>query len=220
MNSIRKNSAVTLLVLAGMTFGSTAVIANTAMTQPASSTATGKAAPLSAREAQIQQADVLARNGRKAMSYIVAARQLLSEQHEKEARQYLEQARDLLTKLKSEVSAKKGNTSGLLPIYSQLGISKEVEITEQLKQKLETTHLDVVRGKHKKVVETLKNVGVELQYSFVDLPVAATLGKVESALKSLSEKNTKQASKALAEAEAELIHDSIVINAVNENPAG
>ncbi len=220
MNRIRKTSAATLVVLASMTLGSTAGIANIATTQPANSTATGKTATLSARQVQIQQADALAQKGRKAMSYIVAARQLLSEQHNKEARQYLQQARDLLTWLKSEVTAEKGNLSGLLPIYSQLGISKEVEITEQLKQKLETAHLDVVRGKHKKVVETLKSVGVELRYSFVDLPVAATLGKVESALKSLSVKKPKQASEALADAEAELIHDSIVINAVNESPAG
>jgi len=220
MNRIRKNSAVTLLVLAGMTLGSTAGMANIAMAQPTKPTAAGNPATLSARQAQIQQADALAQNGRKAMSYIVAARQLLTEQHEDEARQYLEQARALLTKLKSEVSAEKGNASDLLPIYSQLGISKEVEITKQLRQKLETAHLDVVRGKHKKVVETLKSVGIELQYSFVDLPVAATLGKVESALKSLSEKNSEQASKTLSDAEAELIHDSIVINAVNDNPAG
>ncbi len=78
----------------------------------------------------------------------------------------------------------------------------------------------MVRGKHQKVIEKLKSVGIELQYSFVDLPVATTLGKVESALKSLSVKNSKQAGEALADAEAELIHDSIVINAVNDNPAG
>ncbi len=220
MNSIRKNSAAVLVVLASMTLGSTAGMASIATKQTASPAATSKPARLSPRQEQIRQADALAQNGRKAMSYIVAAHQLLSEQHNDEARLYLEQARDLLTKLKPEVTAEKGNASGLLPIYSQLGINKEVEITEQLRQKLETTHLDVVRGKHKKVVETLKSVGVELQYSFVDLPVATTLGKVESALKSLSEKNIKQASKVLADAEAELIHDSIVINAINDTPAG
>ncbi len=220
MNSITKNSAVTLLVLASMTLGSTAGMAGVATIQSASPAASSKPATLNAREKQIQQADALAQNGREAMSDIAAARQLLSEKHDDEARQYLEQARDLLTKLKSEVTTEKGNTSGLLSIYSQLGINKEVEITEQLKQKLETTHLDVIRGKHKKVVETLKSVDVELQYSFVDLPVAIILGKVESALKSLSEKNSKQASEALAAAETELIHDSIVINAINDNPAG
>lgn len=220
MNSIGKNSAVALAVLASMTLGSTAGMASIATKQTASPATTSTPAKLSARQEQIRQAEILAQNGRKAMSYIVAAHQLLSEQHNDEARQYLQQARDLLTKLKPEVTAEKGNASGLLPIYSQLGINKEVEITEQLQQKLETTHLDVVRGKHKKVVETLKSVGVELQYSFVDLPVATTLGKVESALKSLSEKNIKQASKSLADAEAELIHDSIVINAINDTPAG
>ena len=220
MNSITKNSAVTLLVLASMTLGSTAGMAGVATTQSASLAASSKPATLNTREKQIQQADALAQNGREAISDIAAARQLLSEKHDDEARQYLEQARDLLTKLKSEVTTEKGNTSGLLSIYSQLGINKEVEITEQLKQKLETTHLDVIRGKHKKVVETLKSVDLELQYSFVDLPVAIILGKVESALKSLSEKNSKQASEALAAAETELIHDSIVINAINDNPAG
>ena len=219
MNKLTKNSTVTLLVLAGIMFGGTANLAVAATPSPHPATGS-KSASLNNIEKQIQQADALAQKGREAMSDITAARQLLIEHHEEEARQYLEKARDILSKLKADVNDKTGNNTGLLPIYSQLVISKEVEITEQLRQKLETTHLNVIRGKHKKVIETLKNIDIELQYSFVDLPVAITLGKVEFALKSLSEKNIKQATESLSEAEAELIHDNIVINAVNDKPAG
>jgi hypothetical protein len=220
MHTTARFSAATLLLLATTTLGTTTVIAATPTSAPAAAAATGEHAALNPEQQQIQQANALALEGRMAMSYIVAAQQLLSEQHGEEAHQYLEQARDLLTKLKPEVSAGNGNTTGLLSIYSQLGIKEGVEVTDQLKQKLGKTELDAVRGKHDKVVEVLKNTDIELQYSFVDLPVAATLMKVESALKSLSENNIQQASETLADAEADLIHDSIVINAANENPTG
>ncbi len=196
-----KSSAAILLLLAAMMLGAT----NSMATTPAAAT--------DSRQQKIQQASVLEKNGRKAMSYIVAARELLSKQHSEEAHQYLKKARVLLTKLKSEVTKEKDNATGLLSIYSQLGVKKEVEITDQLRQKLENTHLDVMRGRHKKVIAALKAVGIELQYSFVDLPVAATLGKVKSALKSLSRKNTHEASKTLSDAEAGLIHKHMIINA-------
>jgi len=221
MHSTVKNSAATLVLLATTTFGATAVVAAATPTPAAPIAAvTGEHTTLSPEQQQIRQADALAQNGREAMSYIAAARQLLSEQHGDEAHKYLEQAKGLLTKLKSEVTAGNEDASDLLPIYSQLGIKEDVEITDQLKQQLGETHLDVVRGHHEKVVEALKAVDVELQYSFVDLPVAATLERVESALKSLSEKNIEQASETLAKAGAGLVHDSITINADTENPAG
>ncbi len=212
MNKPGKNSGICFLLLASMIFGGSINLAAAATVD--------KSTNLNDIEKQIRQADALAQKGREAMSDITAARQLLIKHHDEEARQYLKKARDVLGKLKAEMNDKEGDNIGLLPIYSQLGISKEVEITEELRQKLETTHLDVIRGKHKKVIETLKNINVELQYSFIDLPIEITLGKVESALKSLSEKNIKQATKRLSEAEAELIHDTIVINAVNDKPAG
>ncbi len=95
-----------------------------------------------------------------------------------------------------------------------------VEITDQIKQQLGKTQLDAVRGNRKKVVEALEAIDIELQYSFVDMPVTATLEKVESALNSLSRKDTQLASQTLAEVQNGLIHKSIIINGVNENPAG
>ncbi len=221
MHTTAKNSVATLLLLATTTFSATAVMATTApRPAPTTSTVAGTHANLSPEQQKIYQADVRAQQGREAMSYIVAAHRLLSGQHADEARQYLEQAKGLLTKLKSSTIAGNESTSGRVPIYSQLGVKEGVEITEQLKQQLGKTHLDAVRGNHEKVVESLKAVDIELQYSFVDLPVAATLEKVESALKSLSAKDPGQAGEILADAEAGLIHDSIVVNAVDENPAG
>jgi len=117
----------------------------------------------------------------------------------------------MLTELKAEITAEGSDGSGLLPIYSQLGLTEDVEITAPIKQKLHDIYPDVIRGRHEQVVEQLKTVGIELQYRFVDMPVAATLGKVESALKSLSTKDTPQASQALTDAQQGLIHDSIII---------
>lgn len=200
-SSTKSSAAALLLLLAGITLSAT----NSMATTPTAVTNT--------RQAQIRQASVFEKDGRKAMSYIVAANQLLSKQHAKEAHQYLQKARKLLLTLNANITADKTNVAGLLSIYSQLGIKKKVGLTNKLRQKLENTHLDVILGKHKKVIKALKAMGIELQYSFVDLPVAATLANVESALKSLSRKNIRQARGILANAETSLIHKHFIINA-------
>lgn len=223
MQTTTKNSLTALALAISLGLGATASLAATpAHAKPATAidAAASHAATLNAEQRQLQHADTLAQSGREAMSYIVAARQLLSDQHADEARQYLEKAKGLLTELKSKITAEGNNGNGLLPIYSQLGLVEDMEISEPVKQKLHDIYPDVIRGKHEQVVEALKTVGIELQYRFVDMPVATTLGKVESALKSLSTKDTQQASQALADAQQGLIHDSIIINAVDENSAG
>lgn len=218
MYTSEKISAARWLLLTSLMFSATAVMAATPT--PATTATINEHATLSPEQQQTAQASIRAQNGREAMSYIVAARQLISEQHDEEARQYLEQAKGLLTNLQSEITSGDENTSDLLPIYSQLGVKEGVEITDQLKQELGKAHLDALNGNHKEVVETLKAVDIELQYSFVDLPVAATLEKIESALQSLSTKDSQAAGKTLADVEAGLIHDSIVINSNDENLAG
>ncbi len=224
MQTTTKNPLTALTLAIALSLGTTASLA-AAPAQAKPATAVEVAATHSAiaesEQQQLQHADALAQSGREAMSYIVAAHQLLTDKHGEEARQYLEKAKGLLTELKSEVVAEKDNANGLLPIYSQLGVQKEEEVTDQVKQKLLNIYPDVIRGKHEQVVEALKTVGIELQYSFVDMPVAVTLGKVESALKSLSAKNAQQASQALTDAQEGLIHDSFIINEVsNDSPAG
>jgi len=223
MQTKTKNSLTALAMAITLALGATTTLAASpvhAKAATASDAAATHDDTLSTEQRQLQHADALAQSGRQAMSYIVAARQLLSDQHADEARQYLEKARGLLTELKSEVAAEAVDSNGLLPIYSQVGLAEEVEITDTVKQKLHDIYPDVIRGKHQKVVEALKTVGIELQYRFVDMPVATTLGKVESALKSLSAEDNQQAGQALADAQQGLIHDSIIINAVDENPAG
>ncbi len=223
MQTTTKNSLTALTLAITLSLGATASLA-AAPVHAKPATAMDAAAThgdtLSTEQRQLQHADALAKSGREAMSYIVAARQLLTDQHGEEARQYLEKARGLLTELDTEITAEGNNGNGLLPIYSQLGLTEEVEISDRAKQKLHDIYPDVIRGRHEQVVEALKAVGIELQYRFVDMPVTATLGKVESALKSLSEKDTEQASQALADAQQGLIHDSIIINEVDDNPAG
>lgn len=221
MQTTTRNPLTALSLAIALSLGATASLAATPVhAKPAPSASSAQSSAMSDELKQLQHSDNLAQKGREAMSYIVAANQLLTDQHTDEAHQYLEKAKGLLTELKSEILAEKDNSDGLLPIYSQLGIQKEVEITEPIKQQLQKIYPDVIRGKHDRVVEQLKTVGIALQYSFVDMPVAATLGKVESALKSLSAKDTAQASQSLADAQQGLIHDSITVNAVDENPAG
>ena len=221
MNVIQKNSAAALFLFAAMALEPMAVLATTSLATntPPAAAATHTQTATDAGQQQLRQSETMMSEGREAMSDIVAAHQLLTKQHTTEAGQYLDKARVLLTRLKSEVAADKENTTGLIPIYTQLGVKEGVEITEQIKREVNKTHLDAIRGKHKKVVEALKDMDVELQYSFVDLPVTATLEKVESALKSLSEKNLHEASETLSGIGKNLVHDSIVVNADKHKPA-
>ncbi len=221
MQSKTKNSLTALAVAITLALGSSATLAASPVhaTPPAHATSP-HSANASDEMKQLQHADELAQKGREATSYIVAADKLLSDQHADEARQYLEKAEALLQTLESEIHTGKDNPDGLLSIYSQLGIKQEIEVTEPVKEQLQSIYPDAIRGKHERVVEQLKTVGIELQYSFVDMPVAATLGKVESALKSLAAKDSKQAAQALTDAQQGLIQDSILINAADETPAG
>lgn len=221
MQTKTRNSLTALAMAITLALGATATLAAAPVqAKPAASISSPHSADMDEEMKQLQHADMLAQKGREATSYIVAADKLLADKHNDEARQYLEKAKGILLELKSELGAEKDNPDGLLPIYSQLGMKKEIEISEPVKQQLQKIYPDVIRGKHAQVVEQLKTVGIELQYSFVDMPVLATLGKVESALKSLSAKNTQQASQALTDAQQGLVRDSIIINAVDENPAG
>ena len=90
-----------------------------------------------------------------------------------------------------------------------------MNITDPVKQGLHDT---VIRDKNQ-AVETLKATGTKRQYRFVDMPMTITLGKVKSALKSLSTKDTRQISQALADARQDLTRDN-TINMIDEDPAG
>jgi len=52
------------------------------------------------------------------------------------------------------------------------------------------------------------------------MPIASTLEKVKPALRSLSAKDSRQASQTLADTQINLIHDTIAIHFAVENPAG
>ncbi len=211
MNITRKHFAAVSFLLAVTALEPLAILAATPATR-------SQTVPDTSQQ-QLRQAEKMAAEGREAMSDIVAAHQLLNKQHNSEARQYLDKARRLLSRLKSEITADRENTTGLIPIYTQLGVREGEKITEQIRQKVGLTHLDAIRGRHKKVVKSLENMGVELQYNFVDLPVAPTLEKVESALTSLGEKNIHEASEILSGIGKSLVHDSILVNAKKHEPA-
>ncbi|HEB92552.1 MAG TPA: hypothetical protein ENI94_03615 [Gammaproteobacteria bacterium] len=63
-----------------------------------------------------------------------------------------------------------------------------MNIIDPAKQALHDT---VIRNKHQ-AIGLFMTTGTEQQYRFVDMPVAITLGKVKSALKSLSTKGIRQ----------------------------
>ncbi|MCF6211841.1 MAG: hypothetical protein L3K24_14460 [Gammaproteobacteria bacterium] len=100
-----------------------------------------------------------------------------------------------------------------------MGLPEEVKIPAPIKQKLHNIHSDIIRGKHKQAINAFKNTSSKRQYRFVDMPMVITLGKVKFALKSLSTKDTRRISQALADSRQDLTHDN-TINMIDEDPAG
>lgn len=191
----------------------------------------GTPATASAQTTQSQQAvtagglEQAAAAGRQAMSYISAARQLLAGPAGKtpraeEAGKYLQRARDLLASLdarRGSDAARSGNS--VIPLYSQLRAREGADSSERVQQGLAQLQGDFARGKHDKVTEALRLSGVEMQYSYVDLPLDATLSKLEQAIQALDEHRDRQAADILAAAERGLLRDTITVNRHDAQPA-
>ena len=95
--------------------------------------------------------------------------------HRDGARQHLEKAKGLLMELKSEITAEGNKRSAARPHGGN-------ENSRSDQTKTANTCPDVIRGKHQQASEALKTAGIKQQYHCI--PVAITLGKMQSALRS------------------------------------
>jgi hypothetical protein len=187
----------------------------TAAPAPAASAKDGENT-LTDEQREILQAMIYSEAGRESMSYIVAARQSLEADKPEDASKLLDGARHLLTELRTRMTADMGEQAAaspqfLVPIYSEVGITADIQVTDELKEQLQGLQSFVARGDHDKVIDGLKATGVGMVYTFVDLPVSATIEQVQLAMDALAAKDTDAANKALAAVEAGLVSDTVAV---------
>ncbi len=166
---------------------------------------------LSDEQVAAQKAAVLAAAGRAAVSYMAAAQQGIDATDTESARRYLEVARDVLGQMQEAVSAAGGNASDMVPIFARVGVSQDMDLTDEVKAQLVGLETDVRKGDHRKVIETLEATGIGAAYTYVDLPLAGTIAQVDAALAALDSGEAEEASQAITAANEGLVTDTLIV---------
>ena len=166
---------------------------------------------LSDEQVAAQKTAVLAAAGRAAVSYMAAAQQGIDATDTESARRYLEVARDVLSQMQEAVSVAGGNASGMVPIFARVGVSQDMDLTDEVKAQLVGLETDVRKGDHRKVIETLEATGIGAAYTYVDLPLSGTIAQVDAALAALGGGNVDEASQAITAANEGLVSDTLIV---------
>ena len=166
---------------------------------------------LSDEQVAAQKAAVLAAAGRAAVSYMAAAQQGIDATDTESARRYLEVARDVLGQMQEAGGIAGGNASDMVPIYAQVGVSQDTDLTDEIKARLVGLETDVMKGDHRKVIETLQATGIGAAYTYVDLPLAGTIAQVDAALAALDGGKADEASQAITAANEGLVTDTLIV---------
>ncbi len=166
---------------------------------------------LSDEQVAAQKAAVLAAAGRAAVSYMAAAQQGIDATDTESARRYLEAARHVLGQMQQAVSVAGGDTSDMVPIFARVGVSQDTDLTDEVKAQLVELEADVMKGEHRKVIETLEANGIGAAYTYVDLPLAGTIAQVDAALAALDGGNADEARQAITAAKEGLVTDTLIV---------
>ncbi len=152
---------------------------------------------LSADQIAVQKAAVLAAAGRAAMSYVAAAAQGIDATDTGLAREHLATAQRILGQLKKAVGETGDGGSKVLPIFAQVGVNQDVDVTGEMKTKLQSLTPNVVKGEHQRVIEGLETTGIDAAYTYVDMPLETTIGRVDTAIQALDSGKTNEARQAI-----------------------
>ena len=178
-------------------------------------------APAAGQPAGPHAASELAVAGRTAMGLLGAAQTELESSHANEARHHLQNAQEVLTRMAHALQQGGEPSPGSVPVFAQVIATGAQDVLEQARTQVDELGPLSLRGQHDKVVEGLRATGLELTYIYVELPVADTLGQVESALKALEAGDSAGAASALAAAAEGLQVETVEVGAAaTTEPAG
>jgi len=207
-----------LVLVLGSAIGVTSVVAYGARGgKPAPVEPHAQSVQLSAEQIAAQRTVVLAQAGRSAMSYIGAAQHGIDSNDGELAEKYLETARDILGQMQGVLaSAAASESDDLVPIFAQLGIAQDVEVTDELKGKLHALGPHALKGEHDKVLDGLKATGIGASYTYVDLPLANTMAQVKLALEALESGKFEAAREAIDAAHGGLVTETVTVGMTPE----
>ena len=147
-------------------------------------------AVVDAETVAIQKAAIIAAAGQNAVAYINAARGGLQEDNPAGAKRFMAQAsailEQILGSLQPDRDGRRQAERLRVPLWAQVRLSDE-QASPALGSRLEEATNQAIQGRHGKVVEYLRNLGVHAVYSYIDMPLVATLDRLNAAREAMEQ---------------------------------
>ena len=152
-----------------------------------------------AKTIAVQKASIIAAAGQSAVAYINAARGRLQADDLAGAKRFLTQASAILEQIRNALHPDRDNPKAgealRVPLWAQVSLKEDGATPAALESRLDEATAHAIQGEHDKVVEGLATSGVRVVYSYIDMPLDATLGRLNGARAALE---NGDAAKALA----------------------
>ena len=170
----------------------------------------------------VQQAAIMAAAGQNAVAYIDAARDRLQSDRIPQAKRFLIQADAILVQIRTALQVDGRNAgSGAelrVPLWAQVDLVGEQAPLEALQSHLQEVSTHAIQGEHDRAIERLAGTGVGATYSYIDMPLGATLARIEAALRAVNDGDAAEALAMLNAAADGLSSETLVVGAANEPP--
>jgi hypothetical protein len=138
-----------------------------------------------AKTIAVQKASIIAAAGQNAVAYINAARGQLQTDDLAGAKRFAAQASAILEQIRNALHPDRDNRKAgealRVPLWAQVSLKEEGATPAALESRLEEATAYAIQGEHDKVVEGLATSGVGVVYSYIDMPLDATLGRLDAA---------------------------------------
>lgn len=141
---------------------------------------------LPAAVAGARQAKVLSAAARTALNYVDAAALAVSAGELPQAGRLVAQARQLLDQIQGSIrDSGRVEHVNVIPVMARVRAAEGAEVSDALAARIQAIELQVLAGEHDRVFAALRDVGVNLTYDYVGMPVQTTrdgIGRAEAAL--------------------------------------
>lgn len=150
---------------------------------------------------KLQKAAIIAAAGHNVVANIEAARDRLAAGNQVGAARFVTAAVRILKQMRNaltlEPHAPPAGSRLRIPLWAQITLTREQDMNDQLRARLAQITPYALRGEHDEVLLRLEETGVHLTYSYIDLPLDATLARVKAAAGALQDGDASKALQAL-----------------------
>ena len=170
-------------------------------------------AVVDAETVAVQKAAIIAAAGRNAVAYIHAARGELRVGNPAGAKRFMAQASGILIQIRNGLrDDRDGRRSGggrRIPLWAEVSLPDEPAMSAAQQSGLERARSDAIRGEHGKVIDGLTKLRVEAVYSYIDMPLKATLARLDAAREATEEGDEVRALELLSAATDGLVSETV-----------